>query len=100
MVRMRRTARYNEYARVYCTYVTLNGKIKRASFAVKIEPSLSNKAKQRLIAAICNFIKDKNIPEHVSGQIFHGFHELMRRTPWFRVRRIENYEAGMHYARG
>lgn len=99
-VRGRRTARYKELARFYLNYITMTGKRKRASFTVKVEPSLSNGAKYKLMVAVCNNIKNRNIPQHVQGQIFHGFHELMRRTPWFRVRRIEYYQAGMHYVRG
>jgi len=98
-VRGRRTARYREYARFYVNYTSMTGKRKRASFAVRVEPSLSNRAKHNLMVSVCNNILNKKIPQHVQGEVFHGFYALMRGTPWFEVRSVQNYEAGMVYER-
>lgn len=99
-VRGRRTARYREFARFYLNYISMAGKSKRASFAVKVEPSLSNRAKHNLIVAVVNNILNKKIPQHVQGQIFHGFYSLVRGTPWYSVRKVSYYKAGMVYERG
>lgn len=96
----RRRARYREYARFYANYISMTGKKKRASFAVKVEPSLTNRAKHKLMVSVCNNILNKKIPQHVRGQIFHGFYALVRGTPWFGVRKILYYQAGMVYERG
>lgn len=97
-LRMRRVL-YREYARFYGTYRSMTGKTKRFSFAVKVDPRLSPKAKYEYIVMTCNALLDRYAPQHKQGQIFATFNELLNETPWFRVRKILRYKAGMRYER-
>jgi hypothetical protein len=79
----------------------MTGKIKRFSFQVKISPTLSRKRKalSKLISGTVGGLLDGYVPEHVQGEIFPSFEELLYHTDWFQVRRLRNYEAGVIYAR-
>lgn len=66
---------------------------------MKMSSKLSNRDKYKLIRDVVLTIKDRKLPEHKMGQRFSSFKELLRRTPWFRVRKILNYEAGIKYVR-
>jgi hypothetical protein len=85
-----------EYARFYGNYITNTGKRKRASFQVNIS-GYRGKAKYLLIKNVCTRLLKREIPEHKQGQVFSSYDELMHRTHWFRVRRIERYKAGVRY---
>lgn len=95
---LRRTARYRGYARFYAIYESMTGKTKRASWVVRISPSMSNRNLYKLMVSTCNNILDNKIPKHFRGQVFESFSELYR-TPWIRVRRIKTYKAGIVYER-
>lgn len=87
-------------ARFYGNYETMRGKIKRASFMVKVD--LSTTRKRRLASKQIAFVivrgKYQNeIPLHTQGQIFISFGELLR-SPWMKVKKIREYKAGVLYA--
>ena len=90
---------YKEYARFYGTYRSTTGKTKRFSYAVRVNPRLSRAVKYRLMVVMVNALLNKNVPQHRQGQVFPNFHELLLYTPWFRVRKLLQYKAGMHYVR-
>jgi len=88
-----------DYARFYGSYRATTGQTRRFSFQVKVSRRLSARDKMKLIRTVCLNIKDRELPAHKMGQTFDSFKELLRRTAWFRVRRILNYQAGMRYVR-
>jgi hypothetical protein len=96
---LRLRARHNEYARFYGNYVSMTGKKKRFSFQVTVNPRLKNKQKYRLIVKTVGALLNNTIPEHVQGEVFDSFQELHYKTRWLRVRRLNEYKAGMHYER-
>jgi len=98
---MRYGATHRWYARFYGNYDTLTGKRKRFSFQVRVSPAIqrNRRALSEFIRTTCNNLLDRNIPEHEQGETFHTFGDLLRRTRWFRVRKVRNYEAGVLYER-
>lgn len=96
---LRYGVRYNEYARFYGNYVSMTGKRKRFSFQIRVSPRLSGRQKYRLIVRTCNALLDNTIPQHRQGEVFDNFGDLLKRTKWFRVRKLRQYEAGMVYER-
>lgn len=86
-----------DYARIYGNCVTRFGRIKRFSFQFRIDLTKSHRLLYRQIRAICGRILNNEIPIHKQGQAFQSFGELLRRTPWIRVRRIRNYKVGVRY---
>jgi hypothetical protein len=86
-----------DYARFYGMVRTKNDKRKVLSFSVKINQKLSNKTKGKLIASVCGHFKDRRVPIHKKGQMFPSFKTLLYKTNWIKVKRIENYEAGVEY---
>ena len=98
---MRSEARPKWYARFYGNYSTMTGKRKRFSFRVRIASRLqrNRKALASYIRIVCFNLKEKKVPLHVSGQTFHTFKDLLWGTPWHRMRRLREYEAGVQYER-
>jgi hypothetical protein len=82
--------------RVYGHCTTKTGKLKRFGFAVLLS-KYSDKEKYTIIRKICTMIiRDKSIPYGKRGTIFTP-KQLLRDTPWIKVRRINVYKAGMVY---
>ena len=91
-------AREQEFARFYGSYVNMTGHTKRFSFQVTLSPSLSNRDKYDCIRTAVTELRNKRIPQHEQGQVFHSFHALFS-TTWLRVRRLRQYHAGVVYER-
>lgn len=96
---LRYGAQHSQYARFYGLYQTITGKKKRFSYVVKISQRLSERQVYRLMVVACGALLDSAIPEHKRGQVFSSFGELLRRTRWFRIRKIIRYKAGVIYER-
>jgi hypothetical protein len=98
--RMRIGATHRWFARFYGNYETITGHLRRFSFQVRISSELSQdrRALANYMRMICGALLERNVPEHVQGETFHSFRDLML-ARWFRVRRVRNYEAGVAYGR-
>jgi hypothetical protein len=98
--RMRIGATHRWFARFYGNYESMTGKLRRFSFQVRVSPELSQN--RRVLAdnirTTCGALLENNVPEHMQGDTFHSFRDLML-ARWFRVRRLRNYEAGVVYGR-
>lgn len=100
--RMRGTTEHRWYARFYGNYISMTGIRRRFSFQVKITRRLSRnkKALRRVISRVVEGLKyDKYVPEHMQGEVFSSYGKLLYETPWRRVRKLLNYEAGVIYER-
>lgn len=95
--RLRYGLPHPEYARFYCLYKTTTGKTKRASFQVRVSPKLNNKRVGEHMRTVCTNMVHRRIPEHRQGDVFNSFKEVLKETPWFRVRKIMWYRAGAVY---
>jgi len=84
------------YARFYGNFVTTTGILRRFSFQVRLDASLSGVEKYRIVRAICGRLLLNNIPRHEPGQVF-SFSELFDWTQWIQVRKVMQYEVGMAY---
>lgn len=83
-------------ARFYGNFETITGKIRRFSFQVDLGPYWSGAEMYKAVRLVCVNILQDRIPIHEQGQIF-SLDDLLHSTPWFRVRRILDYEVGMTY---
>lgn len=97
---MRIGATHRWFARFYGNYETITGKLRRFSFQVRISPELrqDRRALANYMRMTCGSLLDRNVPEHVQGETFDSFRDLML-ARWFRVRKVRNYEAGVAYGR-
>ena len=95
--RRRVTAR--QYARIYLNYESAQGKIKRLSFAVKVDPYKNRIVQYKLMKHLCSKLLRNQIPLCAQGYVFDDFGDLFVVTQWIRVRKVRRYEAGMVYAR-
>lgn len=89
----------NNFARFYGLYLSSLGKAYRFSFQVQVAPSMSKERLSQLIRLTVGRLKIMStIPQHRQGQVFKSFQELFK-VPWFRVRRLVKYRAGVVYER-
>lgn len=88
------------YARFYGLYDSIDGKIKRFSFQVKINKALrqNRRGLGMLMRSTVKELLDDKVPKHVQGEVFPDFLSLFGRD-WQRVRRMREYKAGVVYAR-
>lgn len=86
-------------ARFYGLYMTNDGRKKRFSFSVRAERYRA-KVLHKLFVVTVNALKyQRKVPEHKAGHVFNSFHELLKGTQWFAVRKILSYKAEMVYER-
>lgn len=97
--RTRRRAPIDAYVRFYCMARDYSGKRIRATFLVRVGARQTNREIYYWIVATCNAIKQKMIPEHFRNQVFSSFYQLLRGTPWIKVRSIIDYRVDMAYVR-
>jgi hypothetical protein len=88
-----------DYANFYGSYITKDGRKKRFSFKVKVDPYKNRIVLGKLIKMTCMRIKDNRIPPVKNGYVFDDFGDLLSATKWMRVRLIKPYKAGMEYER-
>jgi hypothetical protein len=86
-------------ARFYALFIEMNGLPRRASFSVKVKRGISNAALAFLIRATVQRFKECYVPEHVQGEVMSDFLYDLFNRPWRKVRRVEDYKAGVVYVR-
>lgn len=98
--RMRIGATHRWFARFYGNYDAITGRLGRFSLQVRVSSELrqNRRALANNIRMVVRRLLEGNIPEHVQGETFQSFRDLML-AKWFRVRRLRNYEAGVVYGR-
>jgi hypothetical protein len=86
-----------DYANFYGSYITKDGRVKRFSFKVKVDPSKPHAVMYKLIRHTCNLLKRCLIPKVSNGAIFDDFGDCLHAVDWMRVRKVRFYKAGMQY---
>jgi hypothetical protein len=92
-----RTSPVHSYGRFYALYTDNFGAIHRATFQVRADKYMP-KMKYHWVAITAQKMKEGYIPQHFNGQVFGSFPELHAER-WVRVRKVREYEAGVHYER-
>lgn len=98
-LRRRRRVTPKQYARAYVRYETKQGKIKRWSGQVKVDPYKNPIVQGKLMRHLCNKFRNNMIPLVPQGHVFDDFGDLFIGTRWIKVRKILSYRAGMEYER-
>lgn len=88
-----------DYANFYGSYITKNGRVKRFSFKVKVDPYKNHIVLFKLIKHTCNVLKRNQIPPVPNGYKFDDFGDCLHGVTWMKVRNVRSYKAGMEYER-